>query len=587
MDTGSRFTDLVKGTHISDRSRTIGTDNPRFNSPTFCAVCGGGWLEHRDNWDWFIKASYFLSTKKTGSHNLVFGFDNFKEWRKNDNWQSGSEYTLSASSAIIDGTNIYPVFKSDNTSYINYLPILQRSVGNDIKTYSAYVNDSWRFSNRLSFNIGARYDQNRSKDQSGLSVVKDSQWSPRAGVTFDLKGDGKWVANAAFSRYVMGISTALVDAGSAGGRQASFSWFYQGPPINTGAGPYLAADQALPILWDWFFANGGTSRPTRTAPNIPGVSTRVRGDVVSPSSNEVSAGIANQFSANGIWRLDYVYRRSIDQYGDFLDMSTGVVSDSTGRKYNLTEVSNTSKAKRDYHALIAMASYRFRDVQLGANYTLGRMWGNVNGENVGSGPTRASMDYFPEYRQESWNYPMGYNPGDQRHKVRTWASYRLPLPAAIGGIDLGVVQRYDSGVAVDVSGGVDPRAFVTNPGYISAVPSNVSYYFIDRGAFRWDNVWTTDFSVVWAKKLPRLGRSEILFRGVVTNLFNNAAQVNGDINIASRTNDTTYKAFNPFAEQPVQGPGQHWDYGKAFGEVTGVNSYQPARQFSFSMAFRF
>ena len=55
MDTGSRFTDLVNGTPISDRSKTIGTGNPRFNSPTFCAVCGGGWLEHRDNWDWFIK----------------------------------------------------------------------------------------------------------------------------------------------------------------------------------------------------------------------------------------------------------------------------------------------------------------------------------------------------------------------------------------------------------------------------------------------------------------------------------------------------------------------------------------------------
>src|SRR5439155_1023467 len=82
MDVGSRYTDLVKGTPISDRSKTIGTDNPRFNSPTFCAVCGGGWLEHRDDWDWFGKLTYFLSTKRTGSHNIVAGFDNYKEWRK-------------------------------------------------------------------------------------------------------------------------------------------------------------------------------------------------------------------------------------------------------------------------------------------------------------------------------------------------------------------------------------------------------------------------------------------------------------------------------------------------------------------------
>ena len=73
--------------------------------------------------------SYFLSTKSTGSHNIVAGYDNFKEWRKNDNWQSGSEYNIGASSTIIQGSTIYPVFKSDNTTFINYLPILQRSVG--------------------------------------------------------------------------------------------------------------------------------------------------------------------------------------------------------------------------------------------------------------------------------------------------------------------------------------------------------------------------------------------------------------------------------------------------------------------------
>jgi len=68
----------------------------------FCAVCGGGWLEHRDNWDWFGKVTYFLSTGRTGSHNIVAGFDNFKEWRKNDNWQSGSQYNISATRTIID-----------------------------------------------------------------------------------------------------------------------------------------------------------------------------------------------------------------------------------------------------------------------------------------------------------------------------------------------------------------------------------------------------------------------------------------------------------------------------------------------------
>src|SRR3989442_1035313 len=475
MDTGSRFTDLVKGTPISDRSRLIGTASPVFNSPTFCAVCGGGWLEHRDNWDYFGKVSYFLSTSKTGSHNIVAGFDNFKEWRKNDNWQSGSQYNIAATKTIIDGATIYPVFQNDNTTFINYLPILQQSVGNDIRTYSTYANDAWRLSNHLSFNIGARFDLNRSKDQSGTSVVRDSQWSPRLGVTWDIQGNGKWTTNVGFARYVAGISTALVDAGSAGGRQASFSWNYQGPNVNTGAGPYLTADKALPILWDWFFANGGNNRTTRTTPNIPGLSTKVRGDVVSPSTNEVSLGVAN-IVGRAEWRLDYVHRKSVDMYGDFLTLSTGKEPDSTGRQFDLTLLSNSPQARRAHHRL------------------------------------------------------------------------------------------------------------TPNPGYITPIGS-VAYYFTPRGDFRWDPVYSTDLAVTWGKRLPPLRNSEVFFRGVITNVFNNAARTRGDIGINTRFNNTAYQAFNPFTTTPVQGV--HWNYSDTFGQPANFDDYQPARLFSFSVGLRF
>jgi Carboxypeptidase regulatory-like domain/TonB-dependent Receptor Plug Domain/TonB dependent receptor len=581
MDTGSRFTDLVKGTPISDRQRLVGTASPVFNSPTFCAVCGGGWLEHRDNWDWFGKASYFLSTRKLGSHNLVAGFDNFKEWRKNDNWQSGSQYNISATSTIIEGSTIYPVFRNDNTTFINWLPILQPSVGNDIRTYSAYVNDAWRYSSRLSFNLGARFDLNRSKDQSGTPVVKDSQWSPRLGVTWDPRGDGKWSTSVGFARYVAGISTALVDAGSAGGRQASYSWLYLGPNVNTGSGPYLTAGQALPILWDWFFTNGGNNRTTRTTPNIPGLSTRVNSDVTSSSVNELSVGVQHQV-LRGAWRLDYVHRKSSDLYGDFLDLSTGRVADSTGRLFDLTLVGNSPQAKRRYDGLTADARYRFTSLQVGGNYTLSKTWGNFNGENVGSGPIRATFDTFPEYRQESWNFPSGYNPGDQRHKARMWLTYIVPMRETLGHVEVGVLQRADSGVAVDVNGSVDTRPYVTNPGYVTP-NSSVAYYVIPRGDFRWDNTFSTDLAITWGKRLP--GKSELFFRGIVSNLTNNAARQRGDINIDTRFNDAAFQAFNPFTTTPVRGV--HWDYSPTFGQPLAFDDYQAARQFSFSAGIRF
>jgi len=581
-DTGSRFSDPIKGTYIEDLSGN------RFNSPTFCAVCydsqGIGWLEHRDNWDWYVKLSYFLSTSKTGSHNFAFGFDNFKEWRKNNNWQSGSSYGIRASRAIFEGTNIYPVFLGDNTTYINWMPLVKETVGNDIKTYSTYANDSWRYSNKLTFNIGARFDMNKSKDQSGAEVVKDSQWSPRVGVTYDIKGDGSWIANASFSRYVMGISTALVDAGSAGGRTASYSWYYKGPNVNA-APPYVTADQALATLWTWFDAAGGKSMTTRQAPSIPGVSTKVGGGVVSPSTNEYAVGLSHQLGQQGIVRVDYVHRKSVDMYGDFLNTSTDYVLDPTGRRYNLTVVGNTDKARRTYDGLIANVSYRFSAVTLGANYTLGKMWGNANGENSGSGPIRSSMDTYPEYRQESWNYPMGYNPGDQRHKFRGMATVRLPFGQSLGAFDFGAVQRFDSGVAQDISGSVDARPYVTNPGgYYLAPPSSFGYYFFPRGSFRWDSIWTTDLSLNWSKRLG-VHSTQIFFRGVVTNLFNNSGQTGGNLTMLSNVNNKTYATFNPFTTTPVEGT--HWAKGPTFGQPAAVTDYQAARLFSFSVGLRF
>jgi hypothetical protein len=375
----------------------------------------------------------------------------------------------------------------------------------------------------------------------------------------------------------------LVDAGSAGGRQASFSWLYQGPAINTGSGPYLTADQALPILWDWFFANGGNNRPTRTTPNIPGLSTRVSGDVTSPSVNELSLGIAHHVGRSE-WRVDYVHRKAADMYGDFLNVNTGRVTDSTGRPFDLRLVANSLQAKRTYDGVTGDVRYRATSLQIGANYTLSKTWGNFNGENVGSGPIRAEVETFPEYRQEGWNYPMGYNPGDQRHKARAWLTYGVPVSESFGHLDIGLLQRADSGVAVDVTGLVDTRGYVTNPGYVTPINS-VDYYFIPRGSFRWDPVWSTDVSATWGSKLPQAVKTEVFVRAVVTNLFNRAARTRGDININTRFNNTAYRAFNPFTTTPAQSA--DWDYSPTFGQPQAFDDYQQARLFSVSAGIRF
>lgn len=588
LDTGAQFTDLVKGTLMFDRSR----GNARFNSPTFCAVCGKGWREERNNWDWFLKLGYFASTDRLGSHSLIVGFDNFKESRKVDNYQSGSGYRVYATKTYIADTpdrTIYPVL--DNSSYIQYTPLVAPSVGSDIRTYSLFANDQWRLNNRLSFNIGVRYDQNRSKDQGGVPVLRDWQWSPRLGLSWDLKGDGRWIANTGFARYVMGVNGAVVDSGSSGGRTASYSWNYRGPGINTTCvAPNCQKIAAvLPQVFAWFDTIGGTNNTAyRSAPSIPGVTTKVGADTTAPSANEATVGLAHEIGqGRGTVRVDYVYRNYQDMYGSFTDMTTGTVTDATGRSYNSTIVKNTPDATRWYHAVTTAADIRFRRVSLGGNYTLSYSKGNNDGENVGSGPIMASINQYPEYGLEPWNWPTGYMFNDQRHKLRLFGSWLLPLPDALGQLTLGVVQRIDAGTPYDIAFSVNPSTYRVNPGYIT-VPTSVTYYIDGRGPLRTDTIYATDVSVVWSRRVR--GSLEIFFRGLLTNALHRQGVTSVDTTVSSNASPGSYTAaslpaFNPFTETPVKDV--HYRYGPNFGLPTAPSNHQAPRTASFSVGIRF
>jgi hypothetical protein len=149
---------------------------------------------------------------------------------------------------------------------------------------------------------------------------------------------------------------------------------------------------------------------------------------VAPNSNAYTIGLASDIArGRGTWRVDYEYRDYADIYGDFRDTTTGKVTDPTGRTYDLVIVKNTPDAVRTYKGLNANLTYRLGSVQAGGNYTLSWARGNIAGEDSGSGPIRASLNDFPEYRDPSWNAPVGYVMNDQRHKVRTWLSYMVPL----------------------------------------------------------------------------------------------------------------------------------------------------------------
>ena len=76
-------------------------------STTFCGVCTP---EERNNKSWLGKATYFISTRGLGNQTVVVGAENFAETRIANNHQSGSDYTITNSGNIINGSDVFPRF---------------------------------------------------------------------------------------------------------------------------------------------------------------------------------------------------------------------------------------------------------------------------------------------------------------------------------------------------------------------------------------------------------------------------------------------------------------------------------------------
>jgi outer membrane receptor protein involved in Fe transport len=627
---GAQSTELVDGTLMIDNSQGY-----RFWSATFCGVCDP---TKRDNQDIYGKATYFLSTSDWGSHNLTFGGDAFNDRQFSNNHQSGSDYRIYTTGSIIRGTGesaaVYPVVRNDGSSFFQWNPIPLNSVGSNFRTFSAFVNDSWRVNGRLTANVGMRWDKNNGRDQQGNLVARDSALSPRLGVVIDPFGDQKWSVTASFAQYVSALNNSIGDQASAGGNPQTFRFTYGGPSFNTDANAALTpTPDVIRQMFDWYFANGGSNLPFRSQPTIPGVSPQIRGNLKSPNVLEYATGINRQFGARAALRFDYVYRKYRDFYAERTDTSTGQVANQFGQRFDLALIENTNLLKRRYQGVTAQGTYRIGRTDMGTTYTLSQAWGNFNGENVVSGPINGAILSYPEYIQESWNYPEGDLQIDQRHRARMWLNLGVPR---VNGLTLSLMQTLESGVPFGPNNinaananGVDPRPYVTDPGYLTPRDGSTTNYFFtvdcaqtptavadagfdctsgnQRDAFRTVGQKRTDLAVNYVFRVPAGGRSlEFFARADILNLFDQSqlcgcgGTVFGNQNAHGggvtqtridqtvRTNvshPALYQAFNPFTTVPVQGV--HWNYGPNFGTALNRFAYTTPRMFRINFGIRF
>ena len=594
---GGQYPDFVRGTTVMD------VTGATMNAAVYCGFCPP---KERNNDDVIVKGTYFWASPSFGSHNVVLGYDDFGGQRKEDKYQSGSNFIfMSYASPLVRGNTAYPVVDVNQSAELDWMPLFATSQGSDVRTRSAYLNDTWRASNRLSFNLGVRYDKNHAVDTLGAVTSNDSAWSPRLAATYDVLGDSKLRVTASYAKYVAAIQDTQATGGSLGGNAVDFWWYYDGfgaKPINVDSTqPLVSTRDVVQQIYNWFAGAGCYPDPLAASCKVPlaaarinGTNVQLLGSLASPYADELVVGVSGNLGPRGTFRSDLVRRT----YGNFYDLrrdlSTGKVTDAVGNRYDLGLIQTSNDYRREYTGLHTQAAIRlYERLNLGGNWTWSHLLGNAIGESVASGSMQLNAHNYPEYKDPRWNNPVGDLSSDQRHRVRLYATYDVPIPPAAGALSASVLQAYDTGTPYGAKGNVDTRAYVTNPGYLTppaaSSGSDQTYWYTPRDAFRTEDVFSTDVSLNYSFKFG--GAVELYVSPQVLNLFNAQHVISVDQTVENPANQSKYYAkFNPFTTTPVQGArgtGANWNTGPLFGQPTGPTSYQSPRTFRISAGVRF
>jgi outer membrane receptor for ferrienterochelin and colicin len=599
-NSGSQFMDRLQGTLMIN----VGVaPNARFASPTFCGVCD---TESRTNDSMLVKGSYFRSTSNLGSHNIVAGAERFAEQRYANNFQSGSNFRIHVPAVRIIDNVVYPTIDATSNSRIRWTPIFEGANESDLQTLSGFINDKWDLNDHWSFNLGLRFDKNRSVDGVGNTTSDDQAFSPRLTAIYDLRGDGRHRVSASYNKYVSRVVEGAASNASSAGVAATIDMQYRGPVINPLTGPAtMNSQQALAALFEWFDQNGGTANVAGLLhPNgtiaIPGLDYVYDGTLKSPSVDELTLGYGVNFGSNAYAKVDAIWRSWNDFYAARVTQDLGRRLDQFQLPHDQALVYNDNDTEREYRGLQFQGHWRPGRLSSGVSYTWSELTGNDQGETAASGPglNTPLATFYPELAGYAQRLPVGYiEQFDMRHKAKLWAAYAFEL-GRLGTLSPSVLHSFHSGLPYSAIGAINlPYPGAPTLSYSRSLLPSQNYYFSERSEFRTASIHQSDVSLNYT--LPLWG-VQLFAQGDLLNVFGN--QGVEDLNFVNRTvltqaNSTCQQtaagptpgarclAFNPFTETPVEGI--HYRKDPNFGNPNNFQAYQLPRTYRFAVGLRF
>jgi hypothetical protein len=373
-----------------------------------------------------------------------------------------------------------------------------------------YALDRFEVGKHLFFNIGGRVDAQTADSDRGATVLDATTFSPRLTGVYDVFGNGKTLASAAYGRYYQFVVQDLADSIYAGNAQLEnydlFEW---------DGSQFVLVDQV------------------RVGTGI----TPVNEDLKPSYLDEINIALQQQLGNTMAVGIRGIYR----QWKDLIDDRT--FQDAEGNKVTFPE--NTGDEARRYFKGIELTfEKRFsRNWQAAMNYTLSRSEGN-HFSNFSS----QLFDYADESctvggtpvvgripcPQATDHNRYGYAPYDRTHILQAYTAYTLPLRWVA--ITAAPSAFWQSGLPYQRQ-----RNFQTDNGETD------TYFYDKRGSSRLPSHYAVNFALEAVFK--PWGPIEIGAKGEVFNLTNQQPQISNtsirlipDANFGVATTRTSFQS---------------------------------------------
>jgi hypothetical protein len=544
----------------------------QYNAPYFDASDP----EQRNNRQMTASFTYFASHRRLGSHELKGGFENFVDTRVGANAQSSTGYVFLADIQMSGGVPVMdaeghpvPLFVPNFTRVQRWIPY--RGAEFDQTTTSAYMQDRWVVSPRLTLNLGMRFEHAASDATTGQQSPGLARVVPRLGAAYDVTGNGDTVLQATFSQYSGKYNATQFSRNTNVGNSDRYTMVYTGPAgEGRGFAPGFDVNNYAGVV----------------AGTFPALNVQFADDLSSPITTEYTLGAARTFGARSYAKAVFVQRKTSNFIEEFILHANGrtpiVVNGAALGQLDNIVYDNSDEMTREYQALQLMGQHRLMNtLSINGHWTLQlKNDGNFEGETPN--PTGSVFGDYPEMLSLARSAPDGRLDDFQRSKVRVWADYRAEL-GRVGSFTIAPIYRYNSARTYSLVLNGQPLSAIQagrNPGYAGSPTQQI--FFGERGSQSFEGFAMVDLAVTYGVPVWRSAQPWIKFE--MFNVLNNQKLIAWDTTITA----------DPASPRDEFGLPTGYLEGPRFGQGTS-NAHYPTprpgldggRMFDIAVGFRF